>query len=406
VSDELEVTVNARHLAGPRTGIEVYMEQLLGALARTGQVRITAVTWAPIGLEQPNLREVVPRLRSDFGPGSIGALRALLWKHWFDQWLCFRAVAPAHGILYHGLDGFLPYSLRRRDRCVATVHDLGWRVHPELYPRKLRVMYGALFPWVIRRADRFVAVSRHTADDLIRLARVPASRIEVVHHGLDPAFAPANRGAGLANDGAGLANDGAGLATSDPPYLLAVGGISPRKNTRRLIEAFARWRARGAHRAKYTLRITGTSLDPDLQRKGESLPTGVSLLGYVDKPELRRLYAGAAVFLYPSIYEGFGLPIIEAMACGAPVVTSRTASAPEIAGGAAILVDPFAVESIEAGLEQATNPEEANRLRALGHERARLFDWSTAAAATIEIYRKLGYEGHNQGGLNEPAAER
>jgi glycosyltransferase involved in cell wall biosynthesis len=355
------------------------MEQLLGALARTGQVRITAVTWAPIGLEQPNLREVVPRLRPDFGPGSIGALRAVLWKHWFDQWLCLRAVAPAHGILYHGLDGFLPYSLRRRDRCVATVHDLGWRVHPELYPRKLRVMYGALFPWVIRRADRFVAVSRHTADDLIRLAGVPASRIEVVYHGLDPAFAPAS--------------DGAGPATSGPPYLLAVGGISPRKNTRRLIEAFTRWRARGAQRTQYTLRITGTSLDPDLPRNGESLPPGVSLLGYVDKAELRRLYAGAAAFLYPSIYEGFGLPIIEAMACGAPVVTSRTASAPEIAGGAAILVDPFTVESIESGLEQATNPEEANRLRALGHERAHRFDWSTSAAATLEIYRQLGHRG-------------
>jgi glycosyltransferase involved in cell wall biosynthesis len=383
VSEGLEVTVNARHLAGPRTGIEVYMEQLLGALARSGQVRITAVTWDPIGLEQPNLREVVPRLRPDFGPGRIGALRAVLWKHWFDQWLCLRAVAPAHGILYHGLDGFLPYSLRRRDRCVATVHDLGWRVHPELYPRKLRVMYGALFPWVIRRADRFVAVSRHTADDLIRLAGVAASRIEIVYHGLDPAFAPAN--------------NGAGPTTSDPPYLLAVGGVSPRKNTRRLIEAFARWRARGAHRTKYTLRITGTSLDADLQRNGQALPAGVSLLGYVDKAELRRLYAGATVFIYPSIYEGFGLPIIEAMACGAPVVTSRTASAPEIAGGAAILVDPFAVESIESGLEQATNPEEAKRLRGLGQERARLFDWSTAAASTIEIYRQLGYEGDRRG---------
>jgi glycosyltransferase involved in cell wall biosynthesis len=374
--DPIEVLVNARHLAGPRTGIEVYMEQLLTALARTGAVRITALSWAPLGLEQPGLHEVMPSRRPNFPSGAVGALRAMLWKTWFDQWRCLRAVAPSRGILYHGMDGFLPYALRRRDRCVATVHDLGWQAHPELYPRKLRLMYGALFPWVVRRADRFIAVSRHTADDLIRRAGVPASRIEVIYHGLDPAFA--------------APSDGPGPAASGPPYLLAVGGVSPRKNTRRLIEAFARWRARGAHRAEYTLRITGTSLDVDVPRNGGSLPAGVSLLGYVDKAELRRLYAGAAAFLYPSIYEGFGLPIIEAMASGAPVVTSRTASTPEIAGGAAILVDPFDLESIEAGLEQATHPEVAHRLRALGHERARQFDWSTAAAATLGIYRQLG----------------
>ena len=351
------------------------MEQLLIALARTGRVRITALSWAPLGLEQPGLHEVVASRRPDFPPGALGALRATLWKTWFDQWRCLRAVAPDRGILYHGMDGFLPYALRRRDRCVATVHDLGWQAHPELYPRKLRLMYGVLFPWVVRRADRFIAVSRHTADDLIRRAGVPASRIEVIYHGLDPAFA--------------APSDGAGPATSGPPYFLAVGGVSPRKNTRRLIEAFARWRARGAHRAEYTLRITGASLDPDLQRSGGSLLAGVSLLGYVDKAELPRLYAGAAAFLYPSIYEGFGLPIIEAMACGAPVVTSRTASAPEIAGGAAILVDPFDLESIESALEQVTKPDEADRLRALGRERARLFHWSEAADKTLEIYGRL-----------------
>ena len=369
----LEVTVNARHLAGERTGIEVYMEQLLSSLAGTGQVRITAVTWAPLDLGLPNLRQVVPTLRPEFG-GPLAGPRAVLWKHWFDQWQCLRAIPRPRRMLYHGLDGFLPFSLRRRDRCVATVHDLGWRVHPDLYPRKLRVMYRALFPWALRRADRLVAVSRHTADDLIRLAGVPASRIEVVHHGLDPAFAaPAD----------GPSNP------ADPPYFLAVGGISPRKNTRRLIEAFSRWRARGGRRAAYGLRISGTSLDPAFQGDGAALPDGVSLLGYVDKPELRRQYAGAAAFLYPSIYEGFGLPIVEAMASGTPVVTSRTASAPEVAGGAAILVDPFDVGSIESALEQVTRPEEASRLRGLGQERSRQFHWSSAASRTLDIYRQL-----------------
>ncbi|HEY7614030.1 MAG TPA: glycosyltransferase family 1 protein [Gemmatimonadales bacterium] len=372
----VEVLVNARHLTGPRTGIEVYMEQLLVALAKSGEARVTALSWAPIGLEQPGLREQVPVRRPSFPSGGLGSLGATLWKTWFDQWGCLRGMPPAQSVLYHGMDGFLPRALRRRDRCVATVHDLGWQVHPELYPRKLRVMYGALFPWVLRRADRIIAVSRYTADDLIRRAGVAAARIEVVHHGIDPAFTgPAEQPP----------------RSEDSPYLLAVGGISPRKNTRRLIEAFTRWRARGGQRSAYTLRITGTSLDTSVGGDGR-LPAGVSLLGYVDKAELRRLYAGAAAFLYPSIYEGFGLPIVEAMACGAPVLTSTTASAPEVAGGAAILVDPFSVESIEAGLDRVTRPEETQRLQALGRDRAREFHWSTAAGRTVEIYRDVGRE--------------
>ena len=118
------------------------------------------------------------------------------------------------------------------------------------------------------------------------------------------------------------------------------------------------------------------------------MPDGVTLLGYVEKVELRRLYAGAAAFLYPGIYEGFGLPIVEAMACGAPVVTSSTGAAPEIAGGAALIVDPFDPASIEAGLERIAHPEEAARLRALGLERARAFRWESTAQETLDTYRR------------------
>jgi glycosyltransferase involved in cell wall biosynthesis len=365
----IEVLVNARHLAGPRTGIEVYMDQLMAALGRTGRVRLTALSWEPLNLGLPGVTEVLPARRPNLRPGS---LPATLWKLWFDQWRCLSAYPRTHGIVYHGMDGFLPYSLRRADRAVVTVHDLGWRVHPELYNRRLRLMYGGLFPWVVRRADRFIAVSRYTADDLVRRAGVPASKVEVIYHGLDPAFS--------------IADNRAGRARPVSPYVLAVGGVSPRKNTRRLIAAFSRWRARGGHRSQYRLLITGTSLDTDFDQNGSVLPEGVSLLGYVDKAELPGLYSGAAAFLYPGIYEGFGLPIIEAMASGAPVVTSRTGAAPEIAGGAAILVDPFDVGSIETGLEQAIQPEEARRLIELGRDRARSFEWSGAANATVEDY--------------------
>jgi glycosyltransferase involved in cell wall biosynthesis len=365
----LNVTVNARHLTGPHTGIEVYMEQLMGALARTGQVHLTAVSWEPLGLGMPEISEVIPARRPDLRPGS---LPATLWKLWFDQWGCLSALKRPPTLLYHGMEGFLPYSLRRRDRAIVTVHDLGWQVHPELYNRRLRMMYGGLFPWAVRRADRFIAVSQYTADDLIRRAGIPAAKIDVIYHGVDPAFSQAEV----------RKSDG-----SDQPYILAVGGVSPRKNTRRLIEAFSRWRTRGGDRAHFRLLITGTSLDPEFADSG--LPDNVSLLGYVDKEALPALYQNAAVFLYPGIYEGFGLPIVEAMACGTPVVTSETGAAPEIAGGAAVLVDPFTVDSIVMGLERACQAEERERLRTLGLEHARKFRWHLSAKATVETYRKL-----------------
>jgi glycosyltransferase involved in cell wall biosynthesis len=362
-----ELVVNARNLTGPHTGIEIYMEQLLRALAATRELGITTLSWAPIGLDVPGIHEVVPARRPDLDPDS---LKALAWKLWFDHAGCLKGLPPDKRVLYHGMDGFLPFTLRRTIRCVLTVHDLGWQAHPELYASRLRLMYGIFVPWAIRRADRLIAVSRYTADDLIRRAHVPAAKIDVVYHGVDPAFAPLEQ-----------------AATSESPYLLAVGGVSPRKNARRLIEAFVRWRGRGGRAQSYRLLITGHSLDPEFAHE-RLAPEGVSLLGYVDQAELRRLYAGAAAFIYPAIYEGFGLPIVEAMACGAPVVTSRTGSAPEIAGGAAIIVDPFDPASIEAGMERVTQPGEAEQLRALGFERARAFRWEQAAQATLDAYRR------------------
>jgi glycosyltransferase involved in cell wall biosynthesis len=366
--ERLEVFVNARNLTGPLTGIEVYMLELLGALARTGRLALTALTWSPLGLEWSGIREVVPVRRPAMADGS---LRATLWKLWFDQWACMGTVPPDRGVVVHGMSGFLPFALRRRDRAVVTVHDLGWQAHPELYNSRVRLMYRGLFPWVVRRADRFIAVSRYTADDLMRRADVPAAKIDVVYHGLDPLFLSPPAGPGRFAGG---------------PYFLAVGGVSPRKNTRRLIEAFTRWTSRAGRRGDYRLLITGISLDAGFVGAG-GLPPQVHLLGYVEKAELPGLYAGATAFLYPGIYEGFGIPIVEAMACGAPVVTSTTGAAPEIAGGAAVLVDPFDVAGIEAGIEQVTRPDEASRLRVLGHERVRLFDWNAAADATIESYR-------------------
>ena len=323
------------------------MEELLRALAATGAVRITALELVAVGLDLPGLREVIPARRPELPPGHCARV---LWKLWFDQWACLRAHAARPGA-----SSTTGWTASCPTRCAAATDasspSTTWagRLHPELYPARLRLMYGALFPWAVRRADRFIAVSRYTADDLIRRAGVPASRIDVVYHGLDPLFAPRRRGAG-AGVPALRAGRGRRIAAQEhpPPHR----GVPPLARARRTGRAVSP--ADHRHVAGSRVRARG------------SVPDGVTLLGYVDKAELPRLYAGAAAFLYPGIYEGFGLPIIEAMACGAPVVTSSTGAAPEIAGGAALIVDPFDAASIEAGLERIAHPEEAARLRALG----------------------------------------
>jgi glycosyltransferase involved in cell wall biosynthesis len=368
------VTVNVRRLARARTGIETYIQRLIIALQTTGAARIIATTCEPLSPDTLPGTEIrlrpMPRLRQ-------GRLGSQIRKFWFDYWGCLAPVRDQDRLIFHGLDGLAPRSLRRADRCVVTVHDLAFAVHPELYDLRTRLLYRAIFPWILRRADRIIAISDQTAGDLVRVAGVPGSRVYVIPHGVDPEYflpAPSVR---------------PGSPESDGPYVLAVGGISPRKNGRRVIEAFGRWRARGGNRRPYRLLVTGTSLDPAYAGTGAPLPEGVTLLGHVDDARLRTLYANARVLLFPAVYEGFGLPILEAMASGTPVVTSRTGSAPEAAGDAAVLVDPFDVDAIVAGLELALQPEEQRRMRALGPIHARRFTWERAAALTGEVYRAL-----------------
>jgi glycosyltransferase involved in cell wall biosynthesis len=368
------VTVNVRRLAHPRTGIETYMRYLLDALHVTGAARVVATTCQPLPAGTLSGAEIHLRSLGDLRSRHLGSQ---LRKLWFDCWGCLAPVRDRGPLLFHGLDGLAPRSLRRTDRCVITVHDLAFAVHPELYDRRTRLLYHMLFSWMLRRADRIIADSANTAADLMRIAGVPASRIDVVPLGVDPSYfvPPPEPGPGPWDAG---------------PYVLAVGGVSPRKNGRRALEAFSRWRARGGRRQAYRLLVTGNSLDHAFGlSEGRDVPEGITLLGHVDDTTLRTLYARAEVLLYPGIYEGFGLPILEAMASGTPVITSSTGSAPEAAGDAAVLVDPFSVDAIAAGLELTTQPEELARLEALGLARARAFTWERSAIATGEVYRAL-----------------
>jgi glycosyltransferase involved in cell wall biosynthesis len=233
---------------------------------------------------------------------------------------------------------------------VVTIHDLAVLRHPEAFNRWTRTYSRAFLPRLARSAMRVIAVSEFTAREAVELLGVEEERVRVIPHGVEAPFEPTGR-------------------AEDGDYVLAVGTLEPRKNLPRVVLA--------AERAGVELRVVGARGWGDV---------GVESAGFVSDDELARLYRGAVCLVYPSVYEGFGLPVLEAMACGTPVVTSRNTALAELSGDAAVLVDPRAVEAIAAGIAEAGRRRE--ELREAGLERARSFTWEAAARATAEVYRE------------------
>ena len=238
---------------------------------------------------------------------------------------------------------------------VVTVHDLAVLRHPEAFNRWTRTYSPRVVPGVLRAARRVIAVSQFTRRELVELLGVPDEKIRVVPNAVGDEFT---------RDGPAESGD----------YVLAVGTLEPRKNLERLVEAVGR--------TDWELRVVGARGWGRVDISGN----GVRWLGEVDDAELARLYRGAACVAYPSLYEGFGIPVLEAMACGAPVVTTRGTAMEEVADGAAVLVDARDPAEIAAGIERATT--ERDSLVARGLERSRAFRWDAVAAATVEVYRE------------------
>lgn len=258
---------------------------------------------------------------------------------------------------------------------MLTVHDLAVIEQPDCYGRTARLYYGSLYPAAARNARAIIAVSEFTKQAIVRLFDVLPERVHVVHHGVSDVFRPRS------NDETTAVLERLGI---DRPYFLAVGAVSPRKNFTRLLAAWSQLRDLTE---THSLVIVGRT---DLLFSGNGrIPTAsvrTKHLVSVSDPDLATLYSGAVAFVYPSIYEGFGLPLLEAMACGAPVITSNTTAIPEVVGNAAMLVDPYDVDSIATTMRRvAIDPALRDELHNRGLIRSRLFSWDKAAEQTWSV---------------------
>lgn len=267
---------------------------------------------------------------------------------------------------------------------VATIHDLAFEHMPETFTRRGSFQLKLTVRRTAQRAARIATVSEYSRQDLLRTYKLPPEKIAVTYNGVEPQFtaqAWPNEAADIHNR-FGIKRD----------YLLAVGSLQPRKNLVRLIRAYAKLRSE--HKA-FTpqLVIVGRKLwladEIFAEVHRQDWAEDVILTGYVNDEDLPKLYRQATAFVYPSLFEGFGLPPVEAMACGTPVVTSNVSSLPEVTGDAALLIDPLDQASLESALLQITGDEALRaRLKEQGIEQATRFTWREAAEKTLQLYRE------------------
>ncbi|MGH2662638.1 MAG: glycosyltransferase family 4 protein [Actinomycetota bacterium] len=262
-------------------------------------------------------------------------------------------------------------------RLVVTVHDLAFRLFPQMFPPAWRATFRLGLRRAAARADAIIAVSRHTATDLARLTKTDPGRIHVV-----PLAASLPWAATATDLEATLER-----LKVPQPYVLFVGTLEPRKNLVRLVRAYRRSMTAGLAHALVLAGPLGWRSERLQRELKVSGPGEIFLTGRLGARDLDALFRGADAFVYPSVYEGFGLPVLEAMARGVPTIVSTSSALPEVAGGAAIAVDPRSVRALSEAITRVLgDPTEAQRLSEAGLARAGRFSWERTARATIDIY--------------------
>jgi glycosyltransferase involved in cell wall biosynthesis len=287
--------------------------------------------------------------------------------------------------LYHCPDFVLPPL--RRARGILTVHDLAFLMRPDCADHRLRAYLEEVVPRSVRRADFIIADSENTRNDLVVLLGVKSSSVAVVPGGVEDRFT-------RIRDADQLQRARARLGVGDAPFVLSIGVIEPRKNLNGLMDAFRVLKEHANTPADLKLVLAGGKgwlYDDIYQHHAESpVRDDILLPGFVSDDLLPAIYSAAEALAFPSLYEGFGLPILEAMACGTPVVASRASCLPEVAEGAALLVDPNNIDGLASALELALmDVDVRTRLIQQGLQRAAQYTWTRAAEQLLGVYRSV-----------------
>lgn len=365
--------------AHERAGLGRYAASLAQALLDLG-VPLTAFINDPAenGLRPP-LRDL-PTLTAAL-PRKRWRLRAA-WSYFGGPDL--RRVFP-HVTLFHATEHLLPVIPGARS--IFTLHDAAYLLFPQHHLLQNRIFLTLMMPRFLRRAERVICVSAATRRDALRFYRLDPDKVVTIPEGVEPRFAP-------------VTDPGRQEAVHQKyhlpaRYILYVGTLEPRKNLVTLLEAYAALRARQPEVGLVLAGGKGWLYADTFERlRALGLEPHVTLTGYVPDDDLPALLSGAEVFAFPSVFEGFGLPPLEALACGAPVVCSNASSLPEVVGEAGLLLPPTDVRAWVEALEAVlTDPARRADLRARGLARARMFTWEAAARATLAVYHAAGWQG-------------
>ncbi len=288
--------------------------------------------------------------------------------------------------VFHGIDHIGIPLVGKTAKHVVTIHDVIPLIFPGAFTPRHRAVARLGLARVRRQADRVIVPSHAVKRDVVRHLGIPENLVTVTHHGCEPRFHPEADPQSF--------RDVTVRYDLPPRYVLTVGTLEPRKNLTTLLQAFARLRRAGEVDPGLRLVLAGARgwLEEPIFRAVRSfgLQEAVCFPGFIEDDDLPDLYRGAELFVFPSLYEGFGLPPLEAMACGVPVVTSNTSSMPEVAGGAAMLVDPLDVDGMAEVIARVLGDAASRaRLRDAGIARARQFSWETAAHQVLDTYASL-----------------
>jgi len=372
----MKIGIDADPLSRPDGGIRRALTEILRELQRIDQENhyyLYSKNDFDLPLENPRWHKCIhPRI-----PFMLGRLYLL------------RGMEPLDG--NRGLDVFLlsrphafPFGLARTTARVALVYDLVWILYPDTMEWFNRVATGAFAGRAIRQADRIISISASTSRDMKQLLGTPSEKIDVVHLGVSARFLPRDR--------ASSARLIAEKYAASPDYICTVGTVEPRKNLTTLIEAIGILHDRGQWRLQ--LLIAGGSgwknsgIYASVRRRGLT-EREVKFLGRVPDDDLSVLYAGARLFVFPSLYEGFGLPLIEAMASGVPVVASNVSSVPEVVADAGVLVSPPCPEEFADAIARVTgDPDLSRTLANRGWKRAQQFTWEAVGKKVLRVLQE------------------